>query len=264
MGYSFWVILDRQGWMVILKTLPLNNDMKRFFLFWLSAEEQGNEPKCSTQSWGEPKIFIPYKLWEAADLWLADKICLFGLQQLEPQEMQSSEPSEIAAGDNKAFSLGRTQGTGSAFLGQDRWTYRNLLVDMCMAHWAESCFWNRETGKQLLTCRHQPPTLVALGIPVLVLLSRLPVLFQNNLNGVRTRGNSHADCSFIWRIWLWTSALLALLALGPCYSSSPLWIPQALLQSQSCAQDILTRVTAFEALGMFLLTAVSNFWAQKW
>lgn len=193
MGYSFWVILDRQGWMVILKTLPLNNDMKRFFLFWLSAEEQGNEPKCSTQSWGEPKIFIPYKLWEAADLWLADKICLFGLQQLEPQEMQSSEPSEIAAGDNKAFSLGRTQGTGSAFLGQDRWTYRNLLVDMCMAHWAESCFWNRETGKQLLTCRHQPPTLVALGIPVLVLLSRLPVLFQNNLNGVRTRGNSHAD-----------------------------------------------------------------------
>ncbi|EOB00825.1 hypothetical protein Anapl_12832 [Anas platyrhynchos] len=79
--------------------------------------------------------------------------------QLEPQEMQSSEPSEIAAGDNKAFSLGRTQGTGSAFLGQDRWTYRNLL---------------------------------------------------------------------------------------------------ALLQSQSCAQDILTRVTAFEALGMFLLTATER------
>lgn len=235
-----------------------------FFFFWLSAEEQGNKPKCSIRSWRELKIFIPHKLWEAADLWLADKICLFGLQQLEPQEMQPSEPSEIAAGDNKAFPLGRTRGTDSVCLGQDRWTYRNLLADTCMAHRAESCLWNRETGKQLLTCRHQPPTLVALGIPVLMLLSRLPVLFQNNLHGVRTRGNSHTDCSFIQWIWLWTSAPRALLALGPCCSYTPLWIPQALLQLQSCPQDILTRVTAFEALWMFLLTAISNFWAQKW
>lgn len=34
MGYSFWVLLDRLGWMEILNTPSLNNDMKRLFSFF--------------------------------------------------------------------------------------------------------------------------------------------------------------------------------------------------------------------------------------